>query len=327
MRTDHLTPVRFREGFGPRFLVTVDVEEEFDWSQPLARENVSVESVARLRKFQRFCEAVEVRPCYLIDFPVANSRIAQDILGKAFKAGKADLGLQLHPWVTPPHREEVNQSNSFPGNLPPALERDKIATLTRKVRDSFDTDALIYRAGRYGLGEDTASLLAEQGIAIDSSVRAYHDYSAAGGPDFGMVDPNPFWLDRDHRVMEIPLTTVFAGAFAKSGASGFRRIEKVPRLPGLAARLGLLERIPLTPEGTTAQEAMRGIDIALRQDVPILNLSFHSPSLVPGNTPYVRDSTDLDAFYDWWRAVFDHLKARNVRPTGVEDIMAAVELE
>ena len=327
MRTEHLTPVRFRDGFSPRFLVTVDVEEEFDWAQPLARENVSVESVARLRKFQRFCESFEVCPCYLIDYPVANSRIAQDILGQAFKAGKADLGLQLHPWVTPPHREEVNQPNSFAGNLPPALERDKMATLARKVRDAFDTDARIYRAGRYGLGEDTPSLLAELGVAIDSSVRAYYDYSADGGPDFGLTGSHPFWLDPDHRVMELPLTTVFSGLFAKQGASGFRAIEKVPRLPGIAARLGLLERIPLTPEGTTIEEALRGIDIALGQEVPILNLAFHSPSLVPGNTPYVRDNIDLDTFYDWWRAVFDHLKARNVRPTGVEDIMAAVELE
>ena len=29
---------RFALGFGCRFIVTVDTEEEFDWSKPLARE-------------------------------------------------------------------------------------------------------------------------------------------------------------------------------------------------------------------------------------------------------------------------------------------------
>ena len=95
---------------------------------------------------------------------------------------------------------------------------------------------------------------------------------------------------------------------------------------GDVARVGLLERIPLTPEGVTIDEAIRGIDIALDDGLPVLVFSFHSPSLSPGNTPYVPDEDALDTLYDWWRRVFAYLAQRGVAPTSVAEIMRAVEL-
>jgi len=90
--------------------------------------------------------------------------------------------------------------------------------------------------------------------------------------------------------------------------------------------MGLLERIPLTPEGTTAEEAIRGIDVAIDEGLPVLVLSFHSPSLAPGYTPYVRNDVELARLYDWWRTVFTHLERRGVRPTSVADVMERVTL-
>jgi len=40
--------VAWPDSFGARFVVFVDTEEEFDWSQPLARENRSVSAVSAL---------------------------------------------------------------------------------------------------------------------------------------------------------------------------------------------------------------------------------------------------------------------------------------
>ena len=88
----------------------------------------------------------------------------------------------------------------------------------------------------------------------------------------------------------------------------------------------MLERIPLTPEGVTREEAIRGIDMALDDNLPLLVFSFHSPSLAPGYTPYVRSEADLDDFYDWWRGVFAYLAQRKVSPSSVKNIMESVEL-
>ena len=318
--------VAFKPGFGQRFLLTVDTEEEFDWTKPLAREEHTVLTVARLAKFQEFCEGQGVVPVYLVDYPIATSSAAAEILRPAIAVGKAEIGVQLHPWVSPPHDEEVNQHNSFAGNLPAALEQAKFRKLRDAIAAHFGAAPLIYRAGRYGVGPNTADILSSGGIAIDSSVRSCFDYSSQGGPNFREFPLRPYWLNRSKGLMELPLTTVYWGVLRQIGGWLYPQLWRVPRLRGLLAYVGLLERIPLTPEGVTVEEAVRGIDIAIDQELPVLVLSFHSPSLAPGYTPYVRSEDDLDALYDWWRQVFAYLRARQVAPTTVRELVDAAAL-
>ena len=124
--TRHPSPdefVAFAPGFGQRFTLTIDTEEEFDWSKPLDRTSHRLDHIPRLAKFQQFCEGMGVVPIYLIDFPVASDPRCAEVLGDAVKAGRAEIGVQLHPWVNPPHEEHVNVHNSFAGNLPRDLER------------------------------------------------------------------------------------------------------------------------------------------------------------------------------------------------------------
>ncbi len=323
---DDAEPVRFADDFGQRFILTVDTEEEFDWTKPIAREGYTVHSIARLAKFQEFCEGQGVCPVYLVDYPIATSPAAGDILRDAIKAGKAEVGVQLHPWVSPPFDEEVNERNSFAGNLPPELEREKFMQLRAAIKANFGADPLIYRAGRYGVGPNSAAILAEGGIAIDTSVRARFDYSSGGGPNFRAFPVRPYWLDRKLGLMELPLTTVYWGLLRQMGPWLYAKMWRVPRLRGALARIGMLERIPLTPEGVTLEEAVRGIDIAVDEGLPVLVFSFHSPSLAPGFTPYVRTEDDLDALYEWWRGVFAYLAHRGVAPVNVAELMRAVAL-
>ncbi|MFM2371008.1 MAG: hypothetical protein RIS85_730 [Pseudomonadota bacterium] len=318
--------VRFAADFGTRFVITIDTEEEFDWSKPLDRTSHGLAHVPRLAKFQQFCEGFGIVPIYLIDYPVACDPRAAEILRDAIAAGRAEVGVQLHPWVSPPHDEDVNVHNSFAGNLPPDLERAKFRKLRDTIEKAFGTGPMIYRAGRYGVGPATAAILSECAIAIDTSIRSRFDYSSTGGPNFRDHPLRPWWIDKRGGLMEMPLTTMFWGPLRKQGQKIYPALWRVPRLRGALARLGLLERIPLTPEGVTMEEAIKGIDVALEDKLPILVFSFHSPSLHPGLTPYVRDDHDLDSFYDWWRGVFEHLQKRGVKPACVKDVMAAAEV-
>lgn len=318
--------VHLPAGFGQRFMVTVDTEEEFDWSQPIRREGYSLHSVTRLARFQEFCEGAGVIPVYLVDYPIATSPAACEALRPAIAAGRAEVGVQLHPWVNPPHDEEVSEYNSFAGNLPAALEREKFRRLHDAIERGFGAKPLIYRAGRYGLGPETAKVLHEHGMAIDTSVRARFDYSTGGGPNYRDHPIFPWWIDRQRGLMELPLTTVYWGLLRQLGPWLYPKMWRVPQLRGLLSKVGLLERIPLTPEGVTMEEAIRGIDIALDEGVPVLVFSFHSPSLAPGFTPYVRSEADLDAFYEWWRGIFAYLRRRNIAPTSVRELMEAVTL-
>ena len=318
---------RFTEGFGLRALLTVDTEEEFDWQSDFSRDGYTLDSIARIAKLQQFCEGIGVSPVYLVDWPVANSPVAHDIIGAAVRAGRAEIGIQLHPWVNPPFDEQVDRHNSFAGNLPHALEREKFMRLRDCIEANFGVVPRIYRAGRYGIGEHTAQMLGEGGVAIDSSVRARFDYSAEDGPDYSRHPLEPYWADRERRLLELPLTTVYWGLLRRQGERLYPLARRYRRAAGLLSRLGLLERIALTPEGVSREEALRGIDIALDDGLQVLVLSFHSPSLVPGFTPYVRNEDDLDRFYDWLRAVYAYFDLRGVRPTTVAEIIAAAGVE
>ncbi|MBH5322952.1 polysaccharide deacetylase family protein [Aurantiacibacter sediminis] len=315
---------RFRDRI-PRFILTVDTEEEFDWEKPLTRETHGTDHVRRLSKFQEFCEHQKVVPVYLVDWPIANSRLAAEILREPLAAGRAEIGVQLHPWVNPPFAEDVTQHNSFAGNLPRDLEEAKFVKLRDCIEAKFGVTPLIYRAGRYGVGENTARILAEHGIAIDTSARPQFDYSSVGGPNFRTFPIAPYWLDDERTLLELPLTTTFWGMLRKQGEYIYPRLWRAPSMRGVLSRLNMLERVPLTPEGVTVEEAIRGIDMALDEGAPMLVFSFHSPSLRPGDTPYVRTEEDLDDLYDWWRRVFAYLKQRGVKPSCVKDVMHSVE--
>lgn len=317
--------VALAAGERPRFWVTIDTEEDFDWSAPFSRTGHSLGSVPALADCQAYFERAGVCPIYLVDWPVVTDDRAVAILGDAAREGRCEIGAQLHPWVTPPHEEEVDAHNSYTGNLPRELQRAKMAVLRDGIRDRFGVTPLAYRAGRYGLGSETASMLAELGFRCDTSVRSGFDYRAGHGPDYRKAPLYPWWV-RTNRgaVLEMPVTTVFGGVLGSAGRSIYHRMEHGGVRAALA-RFGLVERIALTPEGIPADRALKAIDIAIAQRLPVLNFSFHSPSLQPGNTPYVRTAADLEQFYRWWDVVLGHLVHRGVEPTTAADIIAMAE--
>ncbi len=309
--------------YGQKFVVTVDTEEEFDWDKPLRRTGHSLDTVPSLTKFQQFCEGQGIKPVYLVDYPIITNRSAAEILADFVHRDAAEVGIQLHPWVNPPHDETVNEGNSFAGNLPRELERAKLHVLCDLIAKAIGRDPVIYRAGRYGVGPHTHELLREAGVKIDTSVRANFDYSAGHGPDFRQHPLRPYWIDRDARLIEIPLTSVFWGLMRKQGHILHPLAARFPFARAVLSRTAMLERIALTPEGINIDEAIKGIDMALDDGLPLLNFSFHSPSLRPGYTPYVREKRDVDSLYDWWRSIFAYLELRNIEPTSMSEFYAA----
>jgi hypothetical protein len=313
----------FAPGFGQRVLLTVDTEEEFDWKGPFRREGFGLSHVAAIPRFQAFCERLNAHPVYLVDWPIVQDARAVEIIGDAVRRGTAEVGVQLHPWVNPPFDEEVSVRNSYAGNLPPALEAAKFMALRDRIEAAFGTAPLIYRAGRYGLGPHTAELLLAAGIKVDTSVRALFDYSATGGPDYSEHPVMPYWADAGRRLLELPVTSTYWGPLGALGPMIHRAQRHVPTFFSGFSRFKLLERIALTPEGVSADEALRGIDLVLGRGLPVLVLSFHSPTLAPGHTPYAATEAQVETLYAWFETVYADLARRGVRPCTVAEIVAA----
>jgi hypothetical protein len=294
--------------------VVVDTEEEFDWSAPFARENRETLTIPAQAKAHAIFDRFGIVPTYVIDHPVASDPAAAAFLRGLADSGRAEIGAHLHPWVTPPFEEAVTSRNSYHGNLPPDLERAKIATLTETVAAAFGGRPTVFKAGRYGFGPHTAAALVEQGYEIDCSFVPHMSFAADGGPSFYGRSTLPFWLDSGRRLLEIPLTSGFTGPFAATAErrAGLFDSEAARRLhiPGILARLGLAERIRLSPEGHNVQEQCRLLATLVERGQTLFTLAYHSPSLAPGHSPYVRTEADLAAFLANLEAVLAFFQER-----------------
>ncbi len=307
---------------GPRFILTVDTEEEFNWHAPFDRNNRAVTHLSAVPKFHALCKSNGIKPIYLVDWPVVVAPQGAEMFRAYAQSGEATVGTQLHPWVCPPFTENVTTFNSYACNLPAELEREKLAVLTEAITEAVGIAPFIYRAGRYGIGRKTPRYLKELGYKIDTSVRARFSYTDHGGPDFTAEPVYPYMLSEG--LLELPLTTVFKGGLQGFSSQNLCKLVGNETVKGILAKTRLLNRISLTPEGIPLGGALNGIDRALEEGIGLLNFSFHSPSLVPGHTPYVRNADDLKEFYAWWHGVFAHLHEKGVCPVTAEELAALV---
>jgi len=288
----------------PILIVMVDAEAEFDWDGPFLRTLVSVRNLEQQIIAHHVFDRLHVRPTYLVDYAVATQSEGYEPIRELLRSGRCEIGTHLQPWENPPFAEEPSVRTSFNHNLPAWLQKAKLERLTDAIVTNFGVRPTTYRAGRYGVGDEIAWILASLGYQIDVSVLPGHDLRRRHGPDFRRAFNQPYWFGSDRELLEIPLTTGFAGMLARGDdpqvfdASVYTAISQPEatkwHLPGVFARLGLLERITLTPEGMSIQELKRLTRLLLRRGQRVFTFNYHSSSLLPGYTPYVRTRADLD---------------------------------
>jgi hypothetical protein len=295
-----LSPAPLDSSARPHLFMVVDTEEEFDWSKPFARENVAVTAIAETPRLQEIVEPFGLKPTYVIDFPVASTVSSANLLGGFAASDRCEIGAHLHPWVNPPYTETLGPRNSYACNLGIDLERQKIASLKQAIAGGLGVDARAYKAGRYGFGPTTAQVLEALDFDVDLSVNPHMDFRSDGGPSFEGFEPVPSTFGVGRRLLELPCTTSFIGAARRFGAplhrlASERWLEPVKAV-GILSRSGLLNKVMLSPEGSTYQEMRALTDTLLGDGLRTFALTFHSPSLKPGCTRYVRSEGERDAF-------------------------------
>ena len=249
-----------------------------------------------------------LRPLYVVDYAVASQPEGYEPLRAILGRHACAIGAHLHPWINPPFEEVVSQRNSFAGNLPSDLEERKLRVLCDAIRQSFGISPLFFKAGRYGLGSHTLETLRELGFAVDLSIMPRSDGRAKGGVDFRSVDARPYRA-ASGQILSVPMTRAHLGPLAplapRVHAAMHSPIMTSLGLPGILANLGLLNTVTLTPEGIPAKEQIQLLKTQLRRGYRTFVLHYHSPSVSPGHTPYVRTDADLAKFLKRIEAVCD----------------------
>jgi hypothetical protein len=289
-------------------VVSLDTEED-NWGR--SRDAVTATNVARLPRQAALFDRLGIRPTYFTTYQVAIDPRAAAILREVSAGGRGEIGAHLHPWNTPPLDEAFVPRNSMMKNLPAPLQLAKVERLTEALRETFGARPTAFRAGRYGLGRESVAALVATGYRVDSSVKPFYDLRAMDdGPSFVGAPLHPYYLapDRDvtqpaqsGSVVELPLSSGFSRGPFRFWDPARRTLETRPwrslHLAGIAARMGIVRRLTLSPELIPMTHMLTLARRLLEHGARHLHLSWHTPSLVPGLSPFSTTAADVDRMY------------------------------
>lgn len=281
----------------PGLIFTVDAEEEFDWSEftPETHRAGTPEGLARL---SALCASHGVRPLHFITYPLIRDAAFAAWFRDEAASGRADLGLHLHQWATPPRGGYPGEYYSWQMNLPRETHREKLTALASAFEQAFGFRARAHRAGRYGVAPETYEDLAGAGVTHDFSPCPSFDFSARGGPDFSSLANDPFTVETAAgRVFVTPV----CGALAIRGGKTF--LSQKGEAGFGAARRRVLPRDLTAPFRLSCEQARFEELTALthhlaREGTPVLTFSLHSTTLTPGANAYAPTERSVDGHLD-----------------------------
>jgi len=286
-----------------------------------------VTAIPEVALFQRVVEPYGLRPTYVVDYPVAATPSSAGVFAGLVADRKCRIGAHLHPWVTPPFSEALTTEMSFGSNLGISIERAKIETLTEAIVNNIGVRPRVFKAGRYGFGPSTAAVLESLGYDVDTSVIPHMDFSSERGPNFTGFSVRPALFGEKRPLLELPCTLDFTGIARHAGASLHRLASSSWLSPfravGVLAQSGVLNKVMLSPEGNRLAEMTALTSTLFASGIRTFAMTFHSPSLKPGCTRYVRSAADRDAFLDTINRFCDFFFTRlGGEATTAEDLYA-----
>ena len=289
-------------------VITIDTEEEGLWSGNYSAET-TVNNISAVPPFQSLCDQFSIRPTYLITNPVAESPDAVEILRSIQDSGRCEIGTHVHPWNSPPIVDTENTSrDSYLCNLPADIQHEKLEQLTDQIEINFGRRPLSFRAGRYGIGATAMRSLRKLGYRVDSSVLPRVNYSSQSGPDFRTATCQPYFPSAsnilangsDESLLEIPVTAGFTHRHFELADCLRQFATRTPwrqmRAVGILDRTGIATKVKLSPEQASLTRMKQLATAVVNRGVQVLVLMFHSSSLLPGCSPYVKTEQDLDRF-------------------------------
>jgi hypothetical protein len=300
-------------------LASIDTEED-NWVP--TRSNIALTNVAELPRLHLFLERLGLRPTYFVSYQVASNPRAVAILRDIAASDRAEIGAHLHPWNTPPTDELLVPRNTMLKNLPRVLQLAKLRHLTEAVSAIAKRAPIAFRAGRWALGPDTVSALIESGYQIDSSVMPFVDWrDTDDGPNFVGAPLAPYRLgpgqdvripERHGALRELPVSA----GYLRRPFRWWGRVHRLLRarsvrwlgLVGVAARLGVIRQVVLSPEQESVGDMLLLSRRLIEEGVPYLHLFWHSPSLRPGLTPFVLTGADVARLYTTLEAYLEGLE-------------------
>jgi hypothetical protein len=288
-----------------QLIVTIDTEED-TWGV-FTPGGHTLKNIERIPDLQELFDSFQVKPTYLVTYPVATDEKSAALFREIEKRGRCEIGMHCHPWNTPPFEEELNERNSMLCNLPPDLQLKKMSALHGAITENIGVRPLSFRSGRWGYSRTVAENLLKLDYKVDTSVTSYTDWRHFHGPDFSDIAPRPFRFspgdafreDPGGPLLEIPATIGYLQHFAWSSSLS-KALTSKPlrrlRLLGILDRMRLLNKVWLCPELYDGKQMIRLAKSLMKKKYSMINMFFHSTTLMPGLNDFVKTSGDEKIF-------------------------------
>jgi hypothetical protein len=283
-----------------KLVISIDVEEEGLFFGRYPRTPPGVTNVAALERLAFIPEEFGWPLTLLVTYQVARDPAAREVLARWRDRYRAEIGLHLHPWNTPPYPDRPEPEPVPSERLPRGLLRDKLASLIEQVQNSLEPTPRAFRMGRFDAGPQIWSLLPEFGLRVDSSVVPLTLKNADPRCFLAPADPFPLgdFCPGAGNLLEVPITMlpVVAGTpqlTARLAAAGPSNWGKL--LQGSFRYVGALGVQPAWFPLLSMQLAAR---LHRRRRGRVLTMFFHSSEFKPGATRLFPTETAVNRFVD-----------------------------
>jgi len=298
------------------FIVTVDTEEAFEWGKDFRtkyiREEVSY--IKELLKFQDLCDRYQVKPTYLVDYPILANKGSLKVI-KQLKKRNCELGTHLHTWCNPPFEEKISIKTTYLENLDPKLMEKKMKNLTNRFEQTLNNSPRAFKSGRYSISDGLFEILIKQGYKVDTSLMPFTDLTPYGGSPKIITKFRPFKIKvKKGELLEIPATVGF-------NFNNFNFCNKNNLLIQVLKRVNIIRRIRLSPEYSSVKDMKKICEIYIKKKAPILHFQLHSSDFVMGKTPNVKNKKELINFYKSIEQIFEYaIHNKNCKSIGCSEV-------
>ena len=231
--------------------------------------------------------------------------------------GGCELGTHLHGELAEPGAFEPEVTRAVQRDYPPEVERAKLAWLTQAFRGAFGRALQSFRAGRFGIGASTISILDDLGYAVETSVTPHVDWSQVSpGLSFVGAPTQPYHPDPCNpgrpgpgRVLEVPVTV---------------RPSALSRVPLLGKHVEPRWLRPTRTRGEAlvalARETLQAERLLFPERPVVLNAMFHNVEVVAGASPYAATDDEARRIVQRLGALLEFARREDVACVGLADV-------
>ncbi len=298
-----------------KFLISIDTEGDNLWRWSVGK-SITTENAKYLPRFQELCEKYGFKPTYLTNYEMASDPFFSEYFKRKNHENKCEIGMHLHAWNSPPDyaleiRNDVPSGAPFITEYPTEIIDRKVTFLTDFLQNTFETDIITHRAGRWATNSEYFKILDSHNYKIDCSVTPMINWTKAAGQsphswgtDYTEHIKTPYIIENTN-ILEIPVTIRENHRLRSLKNCGIKKsINKI-----CEAKKGY-GPLWLRPKNTkeNLQDLLYLTDIITKErQTDYLMFMLHSSEFMPGGSPSFADDESIENLYKNLDVLFKHI--------------------